>query len=821
MPSTLIQTKILVPPVRPTWVKRPSLVSQLNNGLDRKLLLVSAPAGYGKSTLLSEWVHQVPVPAAWLTLESADNSPSRFWSYFVSALRTLPAFRELRPEESLLGLEGILPAASPEESLTGLVDAIAQSPGEFILILDDLHLITNSSIHKGLVFLLEHLPPSTQGMHLVVASRMDPPWPLARMRARAQTLELRTRDLRFTPEEATLFLNQTMGLSLTANDIAQLDLRTEGWIAGLQIAALSMQKQDDIPAFLERFSGSHRFILDYLIEEVLAQQSPRMIEFLLKTSILDKLNSSLCDAVTGTSGSQELLIQLEQSNVFLTSIDDEQRWYRYHHLFGDLLRKQLMTSRAADVPALHTRAGEWFEANGNLREAILHALEAEDMKQVARLVSGNILILAEGEALPALLERFRSTRREEICSRPWLCISVAWAKAYAAQLDEAEALIDQMESDVNMNGDEEERAHLIGHGMSIRAYISYIKGRFEKARDIAHEALTKIPPDDALERANILIILGLATQNIGNSLAAVKAYRDAASYSLISGNRYLYIYASSCLVYVLKGLGHLHESLELCQEVVKFAEQADEEYYVLAVGLGARGEILRLWNELDESLKSAQQAVALAEKWKQADTLHYSLTVLADAHLALGNYTEAGNAIQRSMWIARNVSEWFVDISEFLEAKLNLAKGNWDLFLQWKQRRCTPGAMRVMYHPVLARYLIIHKEYTEALKALNDGISKLQEAGLWGRTIELYLMRAVVFSALGKTEKAMSSLAVGLEMGEPEGYVYLFVIQGKPLETLLTQGGEKGNPQGICPKDSGRHDRRILSGQGRRIKNPG
>lgn len=792
MPSNLIQTKLIVPPIRPGWVKRPHLISQLNAGLEHKLILVSAPAGYGKSTLLSEWVHQSPIPAVWLTLESADNSPSRFWSYFISTLQAVPALRDSLAKESLLGLEGILPAASPEESLTSLVDAIARSPDPFILVLDDLHLITDTSVHKGLVFLLEHLPASADGMHLVVASRMDPPWPLARMRARAQTVELRTRDLRFTPEEATRFLNQTMGLSLTANDVAQLDQRTEGWIAGLQIAALSMQKQDDIPAFLERFSGSHRFILDYLIEEVLAQQPPRMIEFLLKTSILDKLTSSLCDVVTGTPGSQELLVQLEQSNVFLTSIDDEQRWYRYHHLFGDLLRKQLMTNRAADVPALHSRASEWYEANGNLREAILHALQADDMRLVARLVSGNILLLAEGEDLPELLERFQSTRLEDICSRPWLCISVAWAKAYTAQMDEAESLIDRMEASLTGKVSEEEQAHLMGHGLTIRAYVQWLKGSFEKAVDISREALVRIPPDDALERANILVIMGLALGNTGNNSDAIHTFRDAVSFSLKSGNRYLYIYASSCLVYALKGIGQLRESFEICQETIRFAEQSDEDYFVLAIGLGARGDILRLWNELHESLKSAQQAVALAEKWKQADTLHFSLTVLTDSYLALGDFKEAGNTIQRSKWIARNVSDWFMDISEFQEAKLNLACGNRDQFLQWKQRRCIPGAMSIMYYPVLARYLIIQKEYTEALKVLNDGISRLQEAGYWGRTIELYLMRAVVFSTLGKMEKAMSSLAVGLEMGEPEGYVYLFVIQGKPLEKLLRQAVRKG-----------------------------
>jgi LuxR family maltose regulon positive regulatory protein len=791
MQSNLIQTKLLIPPARPAWVLRPHLIGQLNAGLEHRLILVSAPAGYGKSTLLSEWAHQARMPVAWLSLEKGDNAASRFWAYFASALQTISSLRTHHIGEELKDMENVSPPFSQEDALTRLVSEIAQVPEPFVLVLDDLHLITDSAIHAGLIFLLEHLPASPDGMHLVVASRMDPPWPLARMRARAQTIELRARDLRFTLDEATQFLNQTMGLSLSVSDVAQLDGRTEGWIAGLQMAALSMQKREDISSFLESFSGSHRFILDYLIEEVLNQQPPRMIEFLLKTSILDRLTASLCDAVTGTPGSQVLLTQLEQSNVFLSPLDDEQRWYRYHHLFGDLLSKRLLTSHRDDVSALHTRASEWYETNGFVREAILHALDAEDMKQVARLVSGNILILAEGEALPALLERFQSTHKEEICSRPWLCISVAWAKAYAGQLDEAEPLVDQMENALVGKVTEDERNHLIGHGMTIRAYVSYMKGRFDKAVDIAHEALLKIPADDALEKANILVILGLALQNTGDLSAAIHAFREAVSFSLKSGNRYLYIYASSCLGYILKGVGHLHESFEICQETINFADQSDEEYYVLAIGLAAKSEILRLWNDLHGSLKSAQQGVALAEKWKQVDSLHYSLSVLSDAYLALGHFKEAGNTIQRSKWIARNVSDWFMAISEFQEAKLNLAYGNRDQFLQWKQRRCTPGAKSIMYYPVLARYFMIHKDYSEALKVLDDGISTLQEAGFWGRTIELYLMRAVVFSTTGKMEKAMKSLSVALKMGEPEGYLFLFVMHGKPMEKLLRQAVKK------------------------------
>jgi LuxR family maltose regulon positive regulatory protein len=703
-------------------------------------------------------------------------------------------------KESHIGLEGMPQPVPPEESLAGLVDEITGVADPFVLVLDDLHLITDPIIHNGMIFILDHLPASPEGFHLVVASRKDPPWPMARMRARAQTAELRSRDLRFSTAETAEFLNQTMGLQLSDSDISRLDQRTEGWIAGLQMAALSMQSQEDIPAFLERFSGSHRFILDYLTEDVLDQQPPEVIDFLLKTSILDKLTAPLCDAITGGQGSQELLIRLEQSNVFLASIDDEKRWYRYHPLFGDLLRKRLLTFKGAEVPALHSRASGWYEANGFLREAILHALEAGDMKRVARLVSGNILILAEGEALPALLDRFHSTNEEDICSQPWLCIAIAWAKAYAGQMDEAEALIDRMESTLEGKVTDEERDHLIGHGMAIRAYVQWLKGRFAKAVDISREVLTKISPEDALERANILVILGLSIQNLGNYQEAIPVFREASTFGLKSNNRYLYIYATACLVFVLKTVGRLHAAVELCRELENLAAQSDEDYFVLAISLAAKSETLRLWNELDESLHAAQQAVALAEKWRQVDTLHYTLTVLTDAHLALGQYKESRDLIQRSMWIASRVSDWFMAITELQEAKLNLACEKWDDFLQWKQRRCILKTMSVSNYPVLARYWMIQKDHHEALKVLDEGITRLRVIGAWGRTIELHLMKAVVLAAVGKKEKSLKSLAVALEMAEPEGYFYLFVIQGKPMEELLRQAAGKGTHKEFARK---------------------
>jgi LuxR family maltose regulon positive regulatory protein len=792
----LLADKTRVPPPRSRVVLRPHLIGLLNEGIapNNRLILISAPAGYGKSTLLGEWVSQLKIPVAWLSLEEADSTPLRFWTYFVAALQTIPSLSQAGLGGSILHE---LRAPHPEmgiSSLSALVNELDGLEEPVVLVLDDLHTINNPEIHEGLAFVIEHLPASAKRLQLVVAGRTDPPWPLARIRANAHITELRSRDLRFTMEEATAFLNQVMGLRLSVQDVSFLDQRTEGWVAGLQMAALSMQNREDIQAFLERFSASHRYIMDYLIEEVLSLQPARVLEFLLKTSILDRLTAPLCDAVTGSHDSQELLSQLERSNVFLSCLDDEQRWYRYHPLFVDLLGKRLAASRAGEIPELRRLAGEWYEANGFLREAILQALGAQDMKGVARLVSENVLVLAEERGLPGLLDHVPRVQPEDIVARPWLCIAVAWAKAYAGQLDEADELVNQLEASAERQLPENERPHLIGHALTIRAYIQWIRGRAELAVDIARRALTKIPSDDALETANILIILGLALQNSSRIPEAIQAFRDAISFSTESGNHYLRVYASGCLVFTLMLAGHLREAYQVSEQTIRMAERdpAASEPSALAVGLAARSEVLREWDELDRALRDAQHAVSLAEKWRQADTLHYSLSVLADAYLARGELEAAGETIDRSKRVASGVSSWFLQISERQEARLSLTRGDLDSAVQWKDMVMASATPQYSASPLLARILMAQDRPAEALQFLEAGILRLEQAGIWGALLELHALKAMALSVLGKTDAAMSELGTALEMAEPEGYVRRLVCQGRPVESLLDLAIRRG-----------------------------
>ena len=387
MSTPILATKLYVPPPQPKVVLRPRLIERLNEGLHRKLTLISAPAGFGKTTLVSEWVAGCERPAAWLSLDEGDNDPTRFLAYLVAALQTIAA----NIGEGVLGaLQS--PQPPPTESiLTTLLNEIATVPDDFVLVLDDYHVIDARTVDDALTFLLDHLPPQ---MHLVIATREDPHLPLARLRARGQLTELRAADLRFTPAEAAEFLNGVMGLNLSAEDIAALETRTEGWIAGLQLAAISMRGHEDATSFIESFTGSHRFVLDYLVEEVLQQQSESVQAFLLRTSILDRLCGPLCDAVLldPSASGQETLEYLEHANLFLVPLDNERRWYRYHHLFAELLRQRLHQSVASATgderawPNCTYAPAQWYEDNGLDMEAIHHALAAEDFERAASLI---------------------------------------------------------------------------------------------------------------------------------------------------------------------------------------------------------------------------------------------------------------------------------------------------------------------------------------------------------------------------------------------------------------------------------------------------
>jgi LuxR family maltose regulon positive regulatory protein len=438
MAVPILRTKLYIPHIRRGLVARPGLVAKLKEGRrpGNRLTLLSAPAGFGKTTLLSEWTASTDRLAAWVSLDEGDNDPTRFWAYVIAALQTI---------EADVGQSALAMLRSPqppviEPVLIHLINDIATIPERLVLILDDYHVIQAQAIHEALAFLLDHLPPQ---LHLVIASRADPPLPIALFRGRGQVIELRQAQLRFTFDEAAAFLSQVTGLSLAADDIAALTARTEGWIAGLQMAAVSMRGQDAerIPGFVAALTGSHQYIADYLSDEVLSQQDENVRVFLLQTSILDHMTGPLCDAVTDQSGGQQTLEGLEATNLFVVSLDDERSWFRYHHLFASLLRQRLQQIQPGAVPELHRRASVWYERNGLLVEAIKHALQADDLKRVEWLVAHRVLTMIYYGELATLMEWLEALPHSAVRSRPWLGVAYAWVLAYAGQPGNVEPLL--------------------------------------------------------------------------------------------------------------------------------------------------------------------------------------------------------------------------------------------------------------------------------------------------------------------------------------------------------------------------------------------
>src|SRR5437588_8140322 len=541
MPTPILATKLYIPRLRPHVVSRPRLLERLNEGLYRKLTLISAPAGFGKTTLVSEWVEGIEQPGArrartaWLSLDEGDNDPARFLAYLVAALQTIAA----TIGEGVLGLLQSSQPPPPEAILTALLNEITTLPYNFVPVLDDYHVIDAKPVDIALTYLVEHLQPQ---MHLVIATREDPQLPLARLRARSHLTELRAADLRFTASEAAEFLNQVMGLSLSVADIAALEDHTEGWIAGLQLAALSMQGHQDVPGFIRAFAGDHRYIVDYLVEEVLQRQPEAVRSFLLQTSILDRLSGPLCDAVTGQEEGNARLEALERGNFFVVALDDQRHWYRYHHLFAEVLSAHLMAEQPDQVSTLHRRASGWYAQNGSAVDAIRHALAAAEFARAAGLVELAVVAMLRSRQEATVLGWLRALPDELVHVRPVLSVGYAGALLVSGQLEGVEARLAGAERWLDTMADRTELAfapsaemivvdeaefrRLPGSIAVYRAGLAQALGEVANTMKYARRALDLVPEDDHLGRGSAAALLGLASWASGDLEAAHRTYAE-------------------------------------------------------------------------------------------------------------------------------------------------------------------------------------------------------------------------------------------------------------------------------------------------------
>ncbi len=818
--QALLVTKLARPSVGADLVARPRLMSQLQLGIQRPLTLIAAPAGFGKTTLLSTWLEHAPLRSAWVSLEQDDDDLTRFWSYVFTALeRAYPG----SDESALALLQGLAPQQLPpiETVLTVWINGLAALPHEVALILDDYHLITAPPIHRSVAYLVDHLPPR---LHLVIATRADPPLPLARLRTRGHLTEIRAADLRFTSLETTAFLTRALGLPLSDEDIASLEARTEGWIAGLQLASLSMRGRQDIPAFLKAFTGSQRYIIDYLTEEVLARQREPVLTFLLQTAILERLQGSLCEAVVGKHGGeasgQDMLEQLEQANLFLMPLDEERLWYRYHQLFAEALRHRLQRSQPELVPELHRRASAWYERHGLVREAVHHALEAADFEQAARLVEQTAEMIAKRGEIATLRAWLGALPGELVRSRAELCLWQGWLLSLNGLFDAAEQLLQELERTLSTSitralltstigstkapeHDESHRRLLesAGRVAAIRAFIAFRRGDASRTIEFALLALKQLPEDKAA-RGLVLWNLGIAYLWSGDLAAAATALTEASTISQAAGNSYAAFMATFELAQTQVRQGHLHQADQSYRQALELV--GERGGYLMATGPAyvGRGELQYEWNNLEQASRYLQEGIAQCQQTGNAVILLMGYIMLARVKQAQGD-TEGGyTLIQKIEQIlhshrlpphnAAQIAAW--------HARLALAQGDLAEASRWVLER-KPGVddelspPREIEYLTWARVLIAQRRPDEALRLLRRLLPLAEGQGRMGNVLEILVIETLARQARGDEAEALQRLERALSLAEPEGYIRLFVDEGAPMARLLVQmrahpGGE-------------------------------
>jgi len=793
MPAPLLLTKLYVPHPRPKIVLRSHLIERLNEGLSSgcKLTLISASAGFGKTTLVSEWIASCERPVTWLSLDEGDQDPARFLTYLVAALQTIA------PKIGAGVLAALQsPQPPPTESiLTALLNEIATAPDNSVLVLDDYHVIDSKPVDKALTFLLEHLPPQ---MHLVIATREDPHLPLARYRARGQVNELRAADLRFTRSEATEFLDQMMGLNLSAEDIAALETRTEGWIAGLQLAAISMQGHEDASSFIKSFTGSHHFVLDYLIEEVLQQQPPSIQTFLLRTSILERLCGPLCDAVLGspsasrqeTVSAQETLEYLEHANLFIVPLDNERRWYRYHHLFGDLLRQRLEQSLTpAEIAEYHIRASQWYEEHHLEMEAFQHAAVANDIERAERLIESKGIPLHFRGAVAAILNWLASLPTTVLDARPSLRVRYVTLSLVTGQTTGVEEKLQAAEAAIAailQGSDPDNKTRdLIGQIATSRATLALTHYQPEAMITQARRALKYLPPDNLLSRFRANWTMGMAYQFRGERSAAGRVYAEALSIAQAAGNILNTSLATLCLGQIQELGNQLYPAAETYRRSLQLLgdnyspPSASEAYLGMA-------RIFYEWNDLDAAEQYGQQGLQLARMYDRViDRFIFSEVFLARLKLARGDVAGAAAMLAEA--------EQSVRQNNFVHRIPDVAAARVIVLLH--QGKLAAAAQLAEAHELpihQARVYLAQGNPSAALALLLPLRQQMEAKGWQDERLKVMVLQAVVLHAYGEKDKAVQLLGEALTLAEPGGFIRLFVDEGTSMAQLLSEAASRG-----------------------------
>lgn len=792
MSHPILATKLWLPPLQSGLVSRPQLLARLHNHLNCQLTLISAPAGFGKTTLLAAWIAQTDADFAWLSLDEYDNDPVLFLRYLVSALQTV---------EVGLGDTAVSLLNSPQLPdlrlvLASLINDLAGRNGRIILVLDDYHTIENREIHHNLAYLIDHQPPQ---LHLVISSRADPPLPLARLRVRRQLHEIRAADLRFRHEEASAFLRQVWHIQLNEAQIAALEARTEGWVAGLHLAALALQRlatPEDVASLVTAFTGSHRYVLDYLVDEVLRHQPPEVQHFLLQSAILDRFCADLCQAVLKTDKVQELLDRVEAANLFLIHLDNHSEWFRYHHLFADILRHRLKQSPMFNTAVLHQRTSQWFAQHNMVDEAIRHALAAGDQARAAALIDGARWELRNRGEINTLRRWLDLLPTEHVEASGSLAMGRAWTLMYSGRMAEAEAylarvvlpLLPQAPPDADWPV---ELAVLQGQ-------IALNHGQFDEALAYCLEAREKISGTQSRFQGTLELMLGHAYRMQGDLSAATQAYAAAADSATQTNNRFTLLSALTSQATLAEMRGCLGQAETFWQKGLPLTYgRCGQPLPINGIPKVGLGRLYWEWNRLDEAATFLEEAVQLARQAGLGPTVLNGAIALALTRQARGDFAGAKAALQLAEEKMQRAQIALLDVRlGAAMALLCLRQGEQAQAAAWAEqfthdfgleRAAEPGDWFVLEYSILARIWLAEGRVAEAEALLSTLLESATRAKRTGQAIEIMSLLALARYAQNQVDVAVSTLHQALTLAEPEGYTRLFADEGRPMGELLAQ----------------------------------
>ena len=794
MPETLLQTKLFKPALRPQTVPRTRLLEKLDKGLPGKVSLVSAPAGFGKTTLVAAWLEKLKRPFSWLSLDEEDNDPVRFFTYITAALQSLSNTVEFTPPSANLPLKAMT---------TLLVNNLLQLSTPAVLVLDDYHLIKTEAIHEALTFLCDHLPPT---LHLVLITRSDPPLPLARMRVRGELNEVRQKDVRFTVAETAVFLNDIMGLNLTPNNIAALEARTEGWIASLQLAGLSLQDANDASEAINAFSGTHRYIVDYLVEEVLAQRPPQTREFLLKTSVLERFCGPLCDAILGSGDwglgtrksqisdlqSQFIINQLDNANYFLIPLDNERNWYRYHHLFADVLRQRAKQQFSEQLPRLYQEAAHWFAAHGYLYDAIDMALAGADFEHASRLIlrAAETEIWERGEWL--LLDRWLDGLPESLVkSHPRLCLNQSWGYLVQGQLAEGLARLQDAEKAILINPD----ANLLAQGemAAIRAAVARFQGNQPQVIAQADIALTHLPSSNLTWRVMTLLNLGAAHFLGDDETTTSDVLTEAWQLAKANNQAMLSCVSGGFLAQLWVRYGRYHQAQQQYEKAQSIALQQPGSVFNIGMTHLGLGELHLAWNDLEKADALLQEGLEIGLTVQNLLLILSGSLALARLRQIQGDLDEANALILQAQEVANNpTATWsflHVPTSAHL-AQAWLRQGDLDAARRLMETAVTdaqtqPGFWVESQKIIEARVRMAEKQWREAEGLLSEVWETAVSHQRIQNQIEIRILQAIIQHNLQQFENAQSYLKEALILAQPTGEIRRFLDEGEAIQTLI------------------------------------